>query len=534
MSFAKRRWRVLAVGAAVLIGAAVSGALATALFLQPQRDVRTAVFALHAPAGDAELGALARSVTTEIVDTLNQTGIETVSPSETAEPLGRTMVQRARSLGAGFVIDGEVHREGETVRASIRLNDVNGRRTLWAKSFERESAQAPALRLEAASVAVAVMECAVAARRDAPRLASSAVSLLLRSCEPALDREGQEEALRLLEQVARSAPGSSFLHGRLAISLWEMAYSGPQPDERLLEQARAAADAALRIDPANGEALVVKTDRAAYTGSPREWEDELLSALSRAPDNAQLNTYYAWFLRTHGRPGESVQYLRRALARRPLEPGRVANLAFTLASVGGDREAIDLLADTDARWPDNSIVWYEKLRVNLWFGSRTEAVRLLDEAPSDYNTAQIQCFRRVATGLVANTDASRRQVARAALECWQPFDRYVVLASVGEVDAAFAEVERMLAACADATSVSAGQTQRALSPCMIDFSWRTMFYPMTASMRRDSRFMPLMYRAGFVTYWLEADRWPEFCDDPALPYDCRQEARRVSDAAQRR
>jgi hypothetical protein len=43
--------------------------------------------------------------------------------------------------------------------------------------------------------------------------------------------------------------------------------------------------------------------------------------------------------------------------------------------------------------------------------------------------------------------------------------------------------------------------------------------------------MPLMRRAGLVDYWLETDRWPEFCDDPALPYDCREEARRVATAA---
>jgi hypothetical protein len=60
------------------------------------------------------------------------------------------------------------------------------------------------------------------------------------------------------------------------------------------------------------------------------------------------------------------------------------------------------------------------------------------------------------------------------------------------------------------------------------------FYPMSAPVRSDPRFMPLMRRAGLVQYWLETDRWPEFCDDPGLPYDCREEALRVSAAAPQR
>ncbi|MGD9967022.1 MAG: adenylate/guanylate cyclase domain-containing protein [Hyphomonadaceae bacterium] len=524
-----RRGRFAAIAAALLI----VGALGAVWLLQPSRGVRTAVFTLRAPAGDAELVSLARGVTSEIVETSHQIGIETVFTDESANSQGRSQEQQARSLDAVFTIEGELVREGETVRASIRLNEVRGQHTLWAQSFERETAHAAELRLEAASAVIAVMECAVSARRDAAQLAASALSTLLRGCELiALGQEGLDEAVRLIEQVTRAAPRSSFLQGRLAGGYWDLYYSAPQTDDRLLQLADAAADAALRIDPGNSEALVVKTDRISYAASRRAWEEALVAALRRSPNSAQLNFYYAWFLRTHGRPEEAVQYQRRALGLRPLSPLYVVTLAFAMASVGHDREAIELLADTEARWPDNSEVWYERFRVNLWFGSRTEAVRLLDHAPSDYNTARLQCYRRVTTALAANTDASRRQATRAAHECWQPSDRFVVLAAAGDVDAAFADVERLLAECPDAISTAAvGQDQGAFPACIIDFPWRTMFYPMTAAMRADPRFMPLMHRGGLLQYWLETDRWPEFCEDPSLPYDCRQEALRVAGAA---
>jgi len=515
-----RRARFAAIGAALL----AAGVLGAVLVLQPSRDVRTAVFALQAPAGDAELVSLARGVTNEIVDTLHQIGIETASSSETSDE--RSIAQRGRALGAAFTIEGDLIPEGDTVRASVRLSDVNGRQTLWAQSFERPSARAAELRLEVASVAVAVMQCAVEARRGAPQFTPQTLSMLLRSCEPSVDYES-EAAWRLLGQVAEAVPDSSFVQGRFADFTYLASTFEPPGSlrEQLVQQATMAADRALRLDPANGDALLVKTLILSETLSHAEWEAALLSALRRAPDNPGLNRVYAIFLRTHGRPREAVSYLRRALAREPLSPGNVRELVFTLASVGGDREAIDLLADTEARWPGNEDLWWERFRINLWFGSRAAALRMLDEAPSGFTTAQIQCFRLAAIALETETGAARRQVMRGARECW-PSDRFLILTAIGEVDAAFAASESMLAECQD---VGAGSPMP--EACIHGHPWRVYFYPMTAPMRRDQRFMPLMHRAGLVEYWLETDRWPDFCEDPSLPYDCRQEARRISGVA---
>ena len=36
--------------------------------------------------------------------------------------------------------------------------------------------------------------------------------------------------------------------------------------------------------------------------------------------------------------------------------------------------------------------------------------------------------------------------------------------------------------------------------------------------------MLLARRFGYVAYWRATGHWPDFCSDPALPYDCRVEA----------
>ena len=46
--------------------------------------------------------------------------------------------------------------------------------------------------------------------------------------------------------------------------------------------------------------------------------------------------------------------------------------------------------------------------------------------------------------------------------------------------------------------------------------------------RNDPRFMPLAARYGLVRYWMKTGKWPDFCLEADLPYDCRQEAKKYA------
>ena len=54
------------------------------------------------------------------------------------------------------------------------------------------------------------------------------------------------------------------------------------------------------------------------------------------------------------------------------------------------------------------------------------------------------------------------------------------------------------------------------------------FSPPTAAMRRDPRFMPLMAKLGLADFWRTTGEWPDFCAEPALPYDCKAEVARLT------
>jgi hypothetical protein len=64
-------------------------------------------------------------------------------------------------------------------------------------------------------------------------------------------------------------------------------------------------------------------------------------------------------------------------------------------------------------------------------------------------------------------------------------------------------------------------------PEVIANSSYILFRPALVEVRRDPRFMQVAHRIGLVGYWEKSGRWPDFCGEPSLPYDCRQEAAKL-------
>jgi len=84
-----------------------------------------------------------------------------------------------------------------------------------------------------------------------------------------------------------------------------------------------------------------------------------------------------------------------------------------------------------------------------------------------------------------------------------------MFAALGDVDSAFM-LARTLYPRQDSRLPSAPTAQ--------------LFLTATESMRRDPRFMPLAAQVGLVDYWVTTGKWPDFCAQPGLPYDCRATA----------
>jgi hypothetical protein len=54
-----------------------------------------------------------------------------------------------------------------------------------------------------------------------------------------------------------------------------------------------------------------------------------------------------------------------------------------------------------------------------------------------------------------------------------------------------------------------------------------LFLPDGVALRRDPRFIRLAAKIGLVDYWRATGKWPDFCAQPGMPYDCKAEAAKL-------
>ena len=56
----------------------------------------------------------------------------------------------------------------------------------------------------------------------------------------------------------------------------------------------------------------------------------------------------------------------------------------------------------------------------------------------------------------------------------------------------------------------------------------TYFRPELHEFRKQPQFMQVMKRAKLLDYWRASGKWPDFCYDADMPYDCKKEAAKLT------
>jgi hypothetical protein len=115
--------------------------------------------------------------------------------------------------------------------------------------------------------------------------------------------------------------------------------------------------------------------------------------------------------------------------------------------------------------------------------------------------------------LRSNTPSARALAERAVLAARQSgrlgkMTTIKMLARLGKIDRAF---KQATVAFAKLDGVDPG----------------LLFRQTTAQMRKDPRFMAIAAMQGLVDFWTVSGKWPDFCSQPGLPYDCRVEGAKV-------
>jgi TolB-like protein len=437
---------------------------------------------------------------------------------------------RSSQVGAaGLLLHGTVAQDDGVWRVRVYLDDRRSNLTVWSRQFERPSQEEQALRDQ---VAVAVTDVAYFARlpltQDGLRLDPQTLALFIAAMwELSNPRDLADPRIRrLFEQVAAREPGFAWARGAISRNLHDASLSAP-PEQRgdLRRRARAEAEAAIRLNPRAVDPAYDTLYMLARTEAPGDLaaaEDRLLGGIAASAEGPWLHMRECRFLVEVGRAADALRHCEKARALRPLNGVIDASFAWALYAAGRPTDAVQAAAEA-ARLHPNHLLCQQTNVVLAVYQDAPARARELMWGPAKKPVAKNDAIGRVADLLLrARETGTSIDVERAVAAGWAATssgrfgmqDQALVAASLGRADAAFRALE--MSAPGEAPQ-AAGVAQ----PTML-------LDPRSASMWRDPRFWSYAARAGYVRYWRTRDKWPDFCNDPNYPLDCRAEAARLA------
>lgn len=417
--------------------------------------------------------------------------------------------------GADYLVKVSAPRGGPTASADLSLLSSPDSRILWTMHFEKPAKEHNSLRLQATTRLAAVLTCLMEASSASGRqLAEATLKLYLRGCEKSGDEFSEmpdPDRLRLFQQVIQSSP--NFAPALAYLALLEANADQSQAARKHLEEAR-------RLNPRLGKIYLAErnlTPRAKW----RERQQILERGLQMSPDDAELHDALAFDLSQVGRWSDAVALGRRAVELNPLSPSIRTGLIGTLSRSGRIAEAERELHEAEKIWPDSKMVIDARYAFDMRLGDPSNALRMLRESASLGSSLRssmatpnpgIEAFLRARINPTpANIDkAIDAYMARLKQE---PKDRGSLLISLG----VFGRTDKAYEILAHPSIVET-----------LPYETEVLFRSYMRTIRHDPRFISLANRVGLLRYWTKTDKWPDFCEEPDLPYDCKKEAQKYN------
>jgi TolB-like protein/tetratricopeptide (TPR) repeat protein len=375
--------------------------------------------------------------------------------ARTSSMLYKNVMRGASDIGeqlrADYLVEGSVRREGDRVRITAQLIETKGETHLWANSYDRTMADCLGVQTEVAS------EIAVALATELLPLPSGqwmgtrhpgAYQAFLRARFNWNKDAGEglvEAVAGYDESIALDASYSKAYSGRARARLALCDYNRVEP-RAALEAARADARRALEIDPGDAEAHLVmgEVERTLYWN----WagaEAAYRAALAANPNSEAALRYYAVFLAARGR-AEAVVLGDRACALDPL--CLVVNTAaasvhyFRADYSAASRRYREVLAIE----PRHVLARRGLSACLVQLGEYDEAMELLTshEGVRQDTVAKAWLGHTLAvSGARARAEAIVCELLSAQEHGFvPPFHLALVYAGMGELDAAFSQLER--------------------------------------------------------------------------------------------
>jgi TolB-like protein/Tfp pilus assembly protein PilF len=246
-----------------------------------------------------------------------------------------------KTLGVATILEGSVRRIGNRVRVNVQLINADTDEHLWAEDYDRDLTDVFAIQTDLAQKIARELQAKLSPTEKAqierkPTENSEAYFAFLQAHDlctrPDKLRPAVEKAEQLFEQATRLDPDFA---GAFAGLAWihDWMYHTYDPTAARKEKARAAADAAIRLQPDLPEAHLALGFYYYYC--ERNYEkalDEFAIAKRSLPNSAEVYMAIASIERRQGKWAESTANFEKAASLSPKD-------AFVLVNLGDNYRA---------------------------------------------------------------------------------------------------------------------------------------------------------------------------------------------------
>ncbi|MGH8863336.1 MAG: hypothetical protein ACREVZ_01600, partial [Burkholderiales bacterium] len=388
--------------------------------------------------GDKDQDFYADGLTDELATALARiAALKVIATSSTAryKSSDKRPSDIAHDLGVGSLVTGSVLRADGRIRYTAALISADTEQNIWAESYDRDERDVLTLQSEVAAAIAKAIEVRLSPAETERLAAARAVDprafeeyLLGRALWSKRTEQGIRAALTHFENSARIAPDFPLAHAGVADSYILLGVHGYEPPRVVLPKAKAAALAAIALDPMAGEPHASLGDILFHydwdwAGAARELEE----AIRLAPAFA---TAYQWGSEVQVLSGDlegALARLRKARAIDPLSMIVRTSLANALGLAGRREEAVTELRaaiELDPAFPRTR----RELALQLLALGRTdealsEARKLAELAPDNLQSLAVLglCLGRAghaneARALLKRLDGSKGKPFISSLE----------------------------------------------------------------------------------------------------------------------
>jgi tetratricopeptide (TPR) repeat protein len=463
--------------------------------------------------------------------------IVVVAPADrSADPLARDLLVKLGSLQAAksntmrlvgaegreqtradFIFEISGSGSPHLTKASLTLLSGRDRTLLWSKDFRLEAGSQGELEQQLAYTAGQVLDCAVDASQSG-RIDQDTSKLFLNGCALFAEkyRTDPQAVVPIFEKIIQRAPRFEPAWRKLLLAEVLFTRTERNLGRRTPGDLPSHIAAARKLNPDIPELYLAESVLVPQNAFARR--SELLEhAVHLDPDNPDLLLMRVEFHESVGRMGEVVEDATRAVELNPLSPGLRSHMIADLTYAGHIDTAREELRRAEELWPGSAAINDASWRLNSRYGDPKLALTLLRSGalgPQPMISQTVEPF------LIARIDPTERNVERAlaAAQSRASTDTRSFV-DLLQAAAAFHREKQMYQLLLHWPRTA-----------MIGTVVEVFFRPAFREFRQDARFMLIAKRTGLVDYWRKSGKWPDFCFEPDLPYDCKKEAAKLTAA----